>query len=398
MPKQRLKKKLYFDYAASTPIHPKVLAAMKPYVTSAFGNPGSVHSFGQEAMNAIDKAREDIASAIGAQFREVIFTSGATEANNLVLRGVVENYLRTKKGSVKPNIIISAIEHESIAETARDLERAGKIELTVIPVDKRGVIDFKSFEAALNERTILVSCMYVNNEIGTLEPIKKISEHVRAFRTTSQFPLIHTDAAQAFIYFDCNIDKLGVDFMTLSAHKMNGPKGVGALYIRKNSPLDSMVTGGGQEFGLRSGTENVPAIVGCKEAVRLAENSRQRNVGRLRVIAKLMFRELKRIHPGVEINGAELSNDLDRSPHIMNVYLPGVSVEELLTMLDLRGVALSAGSACAARSLEPSPIIRALGHSEERARSSIRVSFGSETKAEDIRLLTRILKEVLRKT
>src|SRR3989344_2203285 len=354
-------RKIYLDYAATTPVDSAVLAAMKPYFEKRVGNAGSLHSFGQEAMAAIDESREKIAKAIGANFREIIFTGSATEANNLAIRGALKDFQFEK-----PQIIISAIEHESILETCRDLQQEG-VEIIYLPVDRRGFVDLKKLKKSLNEQTILVSIMYANNEIGTIQPITEISKLISEFRiqnaelrkeSNSKFlihnselamalPLLHTDAVQAFQFLDCDVNPpaggLGVDLMTLSAHKIYGPKGMGALFIKQiqNSKfkiLNSIITGGGQEFGLRSGTENVPAIVGFAKAAELAVKNREKETKRLTAIKDYFIKNIRKIHPRIEINSPE--GNLC-SPHIANIYFPGHSSQDLLIKLDLAGVAVS---------------------------------------------------------
>ena len=281
--------RLYFDNAASTAVDPRVLRAMKPYFSREYGNPGSLHSFGQKAIAAVDAARETIGKLIGVKhFREIVFTSGATEANNLALRGAVEFYKEHHPNTVPPRVIISSVEHESIFETARALARCG-VEIITLPVNKEGVIDIMALKNALNEHTVIVSVMHVNNETGTIQPLREIRFMIDEFRKNSPraaggaYPLFHTDAAQSFPYLYCEIGTLDVDMMTLSAHKMHGPKGVGALYVRWDEktfpegggyPLAAQVTGGGQEFDARSGTENVPGIVGFARAATLAAAER----------------------------------------------------------------------------------------------------------------------------
>lgn len=381
--------RIYLDYAASTPVDSRVLKAMKPYFSEKFGNAGSIHSYGQEAMAALDYSRETIAKSIGANFNEIIFTSSATEANNLVLRNI-------NKGS---RIIISSIEHESILETAKDLELQG-VEVIYIPVDKNGIIDLAKIKKAINERTALVSIMYANNEIGTIQPIAEVAKIIRRYKETrkdvgGKGPLLHTDAVQAFQYLDCNVNNIHVDMMTLSSHKIYGPKGVGALYVRgldsaetKNYGLKTMLTGGGQEFGFRSSTENIPAIVGFAKAAELSQGIRQKESERVSVLRDYLWENIKRIYPKAQINGSTK----ERLPNNLNIYLPGIRSEELIIKLDLQGIAISSGSACEARSLEPSYVIEALGLSHKRAMESIRITLGRITTKEELNQFAKILK------
>lgn len=398
-------RRIYLDYAASTPVDPEVLRAMEPYFGEKFGNPGSLHSFGQEAIKAVDESRETIAKAIGAKFEEIIFTGSATEANNLALRGVVKN-LKSQIANRKPRIIVSAIEHESVLETARDLERDG-VEVICLPIDKRGIVDLVALKNALNERTVLVSVMYANNEIGAIQPIAEIAKIIKDFKdkNSANFPLFHVDAAQAFQFLDCDINKLGVDLVTLSAHKIYGPKGIGGLYIRNLKPstynLKPIIIGGGQEFGMRSGTENVPLIVGFAEAVRLIAKNRESESKKIAKLRDYFWTELKKIYPKAETNGCQPSNvKCQTLPNVLNVYFPDHEAQFLLTKLDLAGVAASAGSACRSRAVETSYVIEALGHSRgstgltasERAKRSIRFSFGRPTKELEIKEALKTLK------
>ncbi len=426
--------RIYLDYAASTPVRPEALKTMLPYFSEKYGNPGSLHSFGQEAMAAVDAAREVFARSIGAEFREVIFTGSATEANNLALRGIVRGY-----GGPTPKVIVSAIEHESVLDTAHELERDG-VEVVVLPVDKKGVVDLKKLEEALDERTILVSVMYVNNEIGTIQPIKKISSVIEKFKeeklvskksvseseragferserararakgrtsrwpsetpsfreaSFSSYPLFHTDAAQALMYLDCDVEKLGVDLMTLSGQKVYGPKGVGALYVNskfeiQNSKfLSPQVTGGGQEFGFRSGTENTPAVAGFGKAVELAYASRNKNAKYVGDAKNYFWKKLKAAYKKAEING-----NAD-APHILNVYFPSEFTGDFLVQLDQAGIAASAGSACSARAFTPSHVLHALGFPEERVRGSVRFSFGITTTRKEIDEVIRRIKKIV---
>jgi cysteine desulfurase len=387
--------RIYLDYAATTPVDPAVRRAMQPYFSAKFGNPGSLHSFGQEAIAAVDRSRETIAHSIGAEFREVIFTASATEANNLALRGAIRTVLKKDEkivgDNVRPRIIISAIEHESILETARDLER-DSVEVIYLPVNQKGIVDFDHLKKSLNDRTVLVSIMYANNEIGSVQPIAEIAKIIRAYSTKIIF---HTDAVQAFQFLDCNIKNLGVNLMTISSHKIYGPKGAGALSIRKgtmtSNNTEHIISGGGQEFGLRSGTENVPTIVGFAKAVELADAVREKESKRIAALRRTLWHGIKKVYPKAEINGGENAGDLSGKghsaatlPNILNVYFPGHAAQDLLTRLDLAGLAVSSGSACRSRAMESSYVIEALGYSRERAKSSIRFSLGRPTTKAEI--------------
>ncbi len=369
--------KIYLDYAATTPVAPEVCEAMYPYFSEKYGNPGSLHSFGQEAIAAVDRARETIAALIGARFDEVIFTSSATEANNLALRGIIRK-LKAESYNLSPRIIVSAIEHKSVLDAAHELFP----EVVELPVNREGIIDIEALKEALHERTGLVSVMYVNNEIGVVEPIAEIA-HVIRERRASAFPLFHTDASHAFQHLPCNVNELGVDIMTLCAHKIYGPKGVGALYVR-----------GGVDRSERRGTENVPAIVGFARAVELAAERRESEEKRIRKLLVRFTEGVKRLYPKAEINGpaAEAAN---RAPHIVNIAFPGKQGEELLIKLDSAGVAVSTGAACRSRAVLPSYVLGALGHPRERARASVRISFGAMTTEAEIDEAVQRLKSAL---
>ena len=433
-------KPIYLDYAATTPILSVVRKAMMPFLSSEFGNAGSLHGFGQRAMAAIDVARETVAKAIGAKFEQIVFTGSATEANNLVLRGAVKiaqsishgtgrssvpateatldlsmprlsttdqardisETFRSKK-IVRPRIIILAIEHDSVLQTAKDLERDG-VEVIYLPVDLRGVVDLRALKESLNERTILVSVMYVSNEIGTIQPIAEIGKIIKKFKERSLlskksdgniFPLFHTDAVQAFRYLDCNIIKLGVDAMTLSAHKIGGPKGMGMLYT--NIKLSPIITGGGQESGMRSGTENVAGIVGFGVAVAEAVKSRIRNFKRVEKLRNDFAEGLRNIVRDIQWNGPDLdSGDCAVSaPHILNVFFPAHLAEELLVAFDRAGIAVSSGSACSARASKLSHVLSAIGCTTDRIQCSIRFSFGPELSPVDTKEALRRIREAL---
>lgn len=379
--------RIYLDYAASTPIDKEVLKAMEPYFSEKYGNPGSLHSFGQEALAAVGRARETVERAIGlgaADFRNIIFTGSATEANNLALRGAVHTAGRSSR------IIISSIEHESVLETAKDLGKEG-VEVVYLPVSRDGTVVLETLKKSLNDRTVLVSVMHANNELGTIEPIKEIGKIVADFRRNKQYPLFHTDAVQAFQFLDCDVEELGVDLMTLSAHKIYGPKGIGALYVRGPEMLSPIVTGGGQEFNLRSGTESVPAIVGFGKAAELAFAAREKETKRIWELSEYFFGELKKIYPKVEINGGA-----EKLPNILNCFLPGEPAQELLIKMDRAGIAVSSGSACSARASKPSHVLQALGHQHDRVMESVRFSFGKFTTKEELTEALKRMRNVFR--
>jgi cysteine desulfurase len=395
--------KIYLDYAATTPVDPVVLRAMKPYFSEKFGNAGSLHSFGQEAIGALDMARETIAAAVGADFQEIIFTGSATEANNLVLRGILKN---TEIKKEKPRIIISSIEHESVLETARDIEREGNAEIVYLPVDRAGIIDLKKLGSEMDKNTILISIMYANNEIGSIQPIRQIIELINNFKKNNPTApghspvLFHTDAAQAFQFLDCDTAALGVDLMTLSSQKIYGPKGAGALYIKKQKALKPIITGGGQEFGIRAGTENIPAITGFSKAAEQLADLRAPISKKITEMRDELWYGVKKIFPKAEANGT-LSQKKQRKgqplylPNVLNIYFPGRSAEDLLTKFDLAGLAASSGSACRARASSSSYVIEALGYSKERGRSSIRFSLGRPTTKKEIARALGIIKKTV---
>ena len=387
-------KRLYFDYAASTPVDPRVERVMRPYFLKQFGNPGSLHGFGQEAIAAVDAARETLARLIGADFRDVIFTGSATEANNLALRGAVRAWQAEHTG-VRPRVVTSVIEHESVLETVRDLERDG-VEVIYVSIDRTGKVDITALRSALNERTAVVSIMYANNETGSIQPIAAIAASIAEFRLkgATRYPLFHTDAAQAFQFLECDVRALGVDMITISAHKIYGPKGIGLLYAKdvtvgKFPYIKSESTGGGQEFGLRSGTENVPLIVGFAKAAEIVCAVQKNEGRRVLAIRDKLLRGIKKIFPKVEVNGeGSVGASL---PNILNVYIPGHLAEDVVVKLDLAGVAVSAGSACRSRAMMASYVIEALGYPKERARSSVRFSLGRQTtKEEVVKLFSRL--------
>ncbi|MFH1759326.1 MAG: cysteine desulfurase family protein [Patescibacteria group bacterium] len=499
-------KRVYLDYAATTPMDKEVEKAMRSYCGEIFGNPGSVHSFGQEASRAVFTAHEQIARALGCKYNEVIFTGSASEANNLALRGAFAAIFQNR-GLVFPaktsrlalgefpaerdqanspprhsekqhanaplRLITSKIEHSSVLATCKDLEENWGVEVVYLPVDRGGLVGLKKLKEELNERTVLVSIGMVNSEIGVVQPIAEIGRMIGEFRdgivkkksvisTESaswrrsgeisssskkqiieisparnalhseaggrqarddgvMYPLFHTDAVQAFQFLKCDVEELGVDLMTLSAHKIYGPKGVGALFARNPKKiLNPIITGGGQEWGLRAGTENVAGVVGFGKAVELAEAARTEEVKRIGGLRDYFWQELKKIVPDIEVNGwfnekgarmrsldkLEMTN-MRRVPNNLNIYFPGRPAQDLIIELDLAGVAASTVSACSARAAQPSHVIEALRQAKDSSRklrmtsntggddrptSSIRFSLGKFTTQEEIDYVLEVLR------
>ncbi len=378
-------KKIYLDYAATTPVDERVLRAMQPYFSEKYGNANAIHSFGQEALKAIDDAKETIARAIGAKRGEIIFTPSASASNKLAMEQTVERALDVVTFSGKPNIIVSSIEHSSVIHTAKKLEERG-IETRMLPVDKRGIVDLEGFRNLLDERTVFVSVMYVNNEIGTVEPLAEIAKIIKEFRKSQNaYPLFHTDASHGPQYLSCNVDELGVDAMTLCAHKLCGPKGIGALYTR----------GERLEPELEKATANTPAIVGFSAAVELASGTRKTERERMERLAEYFIQRVEAAAGDAELNGIPEAKHSERVPHIVSVYFPGRDGEELLIKLDMAGVAVSTGAACAARAIEPSHVVRALGYGADRAKSTLRFSFGRWTTKEELDEALERLKKIL---
>jgi cysteine desulfurase len=376
--------RIYLDYAATTPLDRRVLEAMMPYMTEHFGNPNSIHSFGREARRAIDEAREKIAQLLNCQPSEIVFTSGGTESDNLALRGVAEAYRH--KGN---HIVTTAIEHHAILRTCKALEDMGFF-VTYLPVDEHGLVSPEQVAEAVNERTILVSVMHANNEIGTIEPIAEI---VRAVKEKRPDTIVHTDAVQTVGHIPVDIQELGVDLLSFSAHKFYGPKGIGGLFVRKGVRLVPQITGGGQERNRRSGTENVAAIVGMAKALELAVEEMPTELPRLQALRdELITGVLSRI-PETRLNG----HPTLRLPHNANFSFRGIEGEALLLQLDLNGIAASSGSACSSGSLEPSHVLLALGLDYELAIGSLRITLGRFTTREHILRLLDLLPKVVEK-
>jgi cysteine desulfurase len=374
---------VYLDHSATTPVDPRVVDAMFPYLTQKFGNPSSVHRFGQDARAAVDRARREVAALIGARPNEVVFVSGGTEANNLAIRGLCQS--AEKKGG--RHIVTSVIEHPSVRGVCEELEALGWA-VTRLPVYQDGIVRIEDLRSALRSDTVLISIMMANNEIGTIQPIQQIGELVKEERSRGIRSLwFHTDAVQAAGRLPINVDELGCDLLTLSAHKLYAPKGTGALYIRRGVRVSPQNVGGHQERERRAGTENVPGIVAFGMAVQLA---RKELVKRANYTKNLRDRFERMVSEG--ISDVIFNGDPEkRLSHISNISFRFIEGEGLLINLDLQGVAVSTGSACSSGTLEPSPVIKALGHDDELARGSIRFSFGNDNTEAEVDYVVDVL-------
>lgn len=359
---------IYLDHAATTPVDAEVVKAMLPYFSESFGNPSSVYQLGQEARATVEQARRDIASVLRCRPGEIIFLGGATESVNLALNGVAWAARLRNPGGPPPHIVTTVIEHSAVLESARWLERQG-FALTLVPVGSDGLIDPAAIEAAIRPETCIVSVMYANNEIGTIQDILAIAEICQRHGVP-----LHTDATQATGSLPLDVNALGVDLLSLSAHKFYGPKGVGLLFVRPDIPIEWMQRGGGQEEGRRGGTENVPLIVGMATALLRAEDFRPAYASYCRNLRDRLLEGLQEHLPDLIVNG---TMDPDRRlPNNLNVTFPGVQGETVLLALDMEGVAASAGSACSAGKHEPSHVLEALGCTPEMTRASVRFTVG----------------------
>lgn len=380
--------RIYLDNSATTPLDPAVLEAMMPYLTMEFGNASSIHTFGQKAKMAVDRARHQVAALLNAaRPNEIIFTSGGTESNNLAIRGLLEANVR--RGN---HIILSAIEHPAVESVCEDLQSKG-IELTVLPVYENGIVRVEDVQNAVRDNTILITVMAANNEIGTLQPINEIGRLVREIRKTGKKIWFHTDAVQAVGKVAVDVEEIGCDLLSFSAHKINGPKGVGGLYVRRGVRLHSQNIGGRQERGTRAGTENVAGIVGLGSAAELAGSALSDLDSRVRSIRDRIENNILEAIPDAVANG----DRFERLPNIANISFRSIEGEALLIALDMQGIAVSTGSACSSGSLEPSPVIRALGHADDVARGAIRFSLGRHNSAEQADRLLSLLPETVEK-
>ncbi|HKZ81469.1 MAG TPA: cysteine desulfurase family protein [Pyrinomonadaceae bacterium] len=380
--------RVYLDHSATTPVDPRVVQAMMPYLTEKFGNASSVHFFGQEARGAVDRARREVAALIGARPNEIVFVSGGTEANNLAIRGLCE-----AAESHGRHIITSSLEHSSVRGILEALEKRGW-EVTRLPAYEEGLTRVDDVREAMRSDTVLISVMLANNEIGTIQPIAEIGALVSEERTRQhRYLWLHTDAVQAAGRIPINAGELGCDLLSLSAHKLYAPKGVGALYVRRGVRLVTQNVGGHQERERRAGTENVPGIVAFGAAAKIAREEMDQRASHTSRLRNQFERAVRERVEDVVFNG----HPERRLPHLSNISFRFIEGEGLLINLDLQGVAVSTGSACSSGTLEPSPVIRALGRNEELARGSIRFSFGQDNTDEELDYVVKVLPQAVQK-
>ncbi|MEW9667260.1 cysteine desulfurase family protein [Ammoniphilus sp. 3BR4] len=373
---------IYLDHAAATPVHPEVVEAMLPYFQQAYGNPSSTHQFGRKVKAALDRARSSLASCLNAEPGQLVFTSGGTEADNMALLGVA--MANREKGN---HIITSSVEHHAVLHTCEQLEKLG-FEITYLPVDDKGQVRTEDVRSAIKETTVLISIMYGNNEVGSIQPIEEIGRMAQEAKV-----YFHTDAVQAFGIVPLDVKTAGVDLLSISAHKINGPKGVGALYVAPQVKLAPLLFGGAQEKKRRAGTENVPAIVGFSKAAEIALRTLPDRRDQYLRIREAMISVWEREGIRYEVNGHPTAF----LPHILNVSIPGVDTEVMLMNLDMAGISCSSGSACASGSLEVSHVLKAMALSEPCLRSAIRFSFGWENTEQQGRYAAEKVCEIVKR-
>lgn len=375
--------KVYLDNAATTKVRDEVVEAMLPYFTEYFGNPSSLHLFAREAGKGLDTARAQVAKALNAKPEEIIYTGGGSESDNMVLRGIPEAY--KKKGK---HVITSAVEHHAVLHTLEAMEKEGRVEVTYLPVDEYGMVTAEQVEKAIRPDTVLVSIMFANNEVGTIMPIEQIGETCKKHGV-----LFHTDAVQAVGHVPVDVEKMHIDLLSLSGHKFHGPKGVGALYVRKGVRIPALILGGAQERRKRAGTENVPGIVGMGKAIELATAELEDNAAKMKVLRdRLIFGIPARI-PDVKLNG----HPTERLPNNVNFSIRFIEGESILLMLDLNGIAASSGSACTSGSLDPSHVLLAMGLPHEVAHGSLRLTLSEFTTPEEIDYVLDTLPPIVEK-
>lgn len=373
-------KRIYFDHSATTPVDSDVASLILEYMTEKFGNPSSIHSFGREVRKSVDEAREKLAGLIGANANEIFFTSGGTEADNLALKGIA--FANRKKGN---HIITTSIEHHAILHTCAYLEEQG-FSVTYLPVDENAMVRLDDIEQAITDKTILISVMFANNEVGTIQPIKEIGKLAR-----EKGIYFHTDAVQAAGNVPIDVKEYNIDLLTLSAHKFHGPKGIGALFVRRGVKIDAVQHGGGQERSLRAGTENVPGIVGLGKAAEIAARDMDKKISHITALRDKLIRGIIAKVPDIKLNG----HPVQRMPGSVNFSFMYVEGESLLLNLDLKGIAASSGSACTSGSLDPSHVLLAMGLTHEVAHGSLRISLGRGNTEEEIDYCLEILPEIV---
>jgi len=387
-------KRVYLDYAASTPIHPKVSKAMADFDAKYFGNPNSLHREGQEARAKIDLARADIAKFISAQPQEIIFTSGATESNNLAIQGVVS--FAINEFSFKPHIITTKIEHPSVYKIIKTLEERGVVSATYISPDKSGIINPEEVIAAIRHETVLISVIFVSNEIGTIVPVRAIGKLLAEINDKQKHKIIfHTDAAQAIKYENCNVEKINCDLLTFSGHKIYGPKGIGVLYVKTGTKINSLFYGGQQEYKLRPGTQNTPGIIGFAKAIELMGSLDKRldSAKKITTLRDQLISGLTKI-PNIVLNGP---GGKEGTSDLVSITIYGIDQESLLASLDLAGISVSTGSACISGAVEPSHVIVALGRINNRRAASVRFTLGAKTTAEEIKYTINTFTTIVRR-
>lgn len=373
-------RKIYFDHSATTPVDGEVANLMMEYMVEKYGNPSSVHSFGRETRKAVEEAREKVADLLGATAREIFFTSGGTEADNWALKGVA--FANRKKGN---HIITTAIEHHAILHTCEFLEKQG-FEVTYLPVDEHAMVRLEDVQRAITDKTIVISVMFANNEVGTIQPIKEIGQLAR-----EKGIYFHTDAVQAVGNYPIDVTEYNIDLLTLSGHKFHGPKGIGALYVRKGVRIESFQQGGSQERNLRAGTENVPGIVGLGKACEIAKRDMPKKIAHLTAMRDKLIKGITEKVSDIKLNG----HPTMRMPGNVNFSFLYVEGESLLLNLDLKGIAASSGSACTSGSLDPSHVLLAMGLKHEVAHGSLRITLGQGNTGEDIDYCLEVLPQIV---
>lgn len=374
--------RIYLDHAATTAVRKEVLDTMLPCFSQNYGNPSSIYEIAREAKSLIDNARKQVATAIGAEEKEIYFTAGGSESDNWAIKGIAESY--KDKGK---HIITSSIEHHAVLHTCQYLEKNG-YEVTYLPVDEDGKIRIEDLEKAIRPDTILISIMFANNEIGTLQPIKEIGEIARKHKI-----IFHTDAVQAVGHVKIDVKQMNIDMLSLSAHKLYGPKGIGALYVRKGIKLKSYIHGGAQERGIRAGTENVPGIVGLGKAIELATAEMEQENKRLIKLRDEIIDGILNNIPYTRLNG----HRTDRLPANVNISFEFIEGESILLLLDMNGIYASSGSACTSGSLDPSHVLLAIGLPHEKAHGSLRMTLGIENTEEDVKKLLEVLPGIIKR-